>query len=67
MMPREGVLKTLILLVDASTLEQDDTVCEDSAMVQMLCRVLVETNSYFGVLKYLLLMWSVKMVVAVGL
>lgn len=66
-MPREGVLKILILLVGASTLEQDDTVCEDSAMVQMLCRVLVETSSYFGGLKCLLVMWSVRMAVVVGL
>ena len=57
----------LILLVDASTLELDDIVYEDSAMVQMLCRVLVETSSYFEVLRCLLLMWSERMVVAVGL
>ena len=60
-------LMILILLVDASTMELYDTVCKDSAIVQMLCRVLVGITSYFEVLRCLLLMWSERMVVAVGL
>ena len=67
MMPKEDVLKTLILLVDASTWEQDDIACEDSVMVLMLCRVLVEISSYSGVLKCHLARWFERMVVVIDL